>query len=188
MSYTLLFVCTANQCRSPMAQFLAQQRLSSHPSTQDWAVRSAGVHVADPMPIHPLAGAELTRRGLSPAGFASTLLTRELVSSSDLILTAETEHRSAVARLVPAAARKVFTILQFAALCRSLGPSSVDTSHAPGVALHEAALSKRGLRSRSESDDIPDPINRRRRAFRQCASTIESALSEILDPLVRNQN
>lgn len=37
---TLLFVCTGNTCRSPMAEALARKALADRP---DWRVLSAGI-------------------------------------------------------------------------------------------------------------------------------------------------
>ena len=50
--FNVLFVCTANQCRSPMAEQLLRVALAD--LGYQWHVESAGISVA-PGPAHPLA-------------------------------------------------------------------------------------------------------------------------------------
>jgi len=57
MSSSLLFVCTGNSCRSQMAEGFAQRRLGAAA-----LVASAGTEPA--VAVHPLAIAEMARRGI----------------------------------------------------------------------------------------------------------------------------
>ena len=51
----VLFVCTADQCRSPMAELLFQQALQHRGERPAWDVSSAGTFAPDGRPMHPLA-------------------------------------------------------------------------------------------------------------------------------------
>lgn len=181
-SFSLLFVCTANLCRSPTAEFLARQQMATVLPAEQWSIRSAGVRARAGEPVHPRSAEELLRRGVDVAGFRSTQLTPELIGQADIVLTAERVHRSAVVRTDPRAAGRTFTLLQFAELCRSV-PSLKVAPGTAGPALLSAALHQRGRKLDDGPTDIEDPIGRRRRRYRLCADTIENALNTIWAPL-----
>ena len=89
--FRLLFVCTGNTCRSPMAEVIARHRIAE----RGWAqvqVRSAGVGAWDGSPASGGALRAAAASGLDLSGHASTYLTPELVESSDLILTMSAGH------------------------------------------------------------------------------------------------
>jgi len=128
---TVLFVCHANICRSPMAE-----RLARHAGA-DIVALSAGTHALDGAPMHPGAAAILREWGVDAAGFASRALTADLVAGADLILTATRQQRAISVTLCPSALRRAFTIRQFGRLSAGLdaGPALPP---ATGLALPQA--------------------------------------------------
>ncbi len=89
--FRLLFVCTGNTCRSPMAEAIARRRIEQ----LGWAqvqVSSAGVGAWDGSPASGGAVRAAERSGLDLSTHTSTYLTPELVDSSDLILTMSASH------------------------------------------------------------------------------------------------
>ena len=84
--YRLLFVCTGNTCRSPMAEVIAHDLTASEPHRR-LEVRSAGVGAFPGSP--PSGGAVRTaaRHGIDLTEHRATLLTRREVEWADLILT-----------------------------------------------------------------------------------------------------
>ncbi|MGB1658416.1 MAG: low molecular weight protein arginine phosphatase [Longimicrobiales bacterium] len=89
--FRVLFVCTGNTCRSPMAEVIARHRIAE----RGWAqvqVRSAGVGAWDGSPASRGALRAAAASGLDLSGHTSTYLTPELVESSDLILTMSAGH------------------------------------------------------------------------------------------------
>lgn len=86
----LLFVCTGNTCRSPMAEALAKARL---PKT--WSVESAGLF-ADGSPIASHALAALSERGIQADGYQSKQLTQGLCEQADCIVCMTPSHREAL--------------------------------------------------------------------------------------------
>ena len=97
-TYNLLFVCSGNTCRSPLAEAIAaravQERGWSHV-----AVASAGTGASAGAPAAEHGRAVAAEHGLDLSGHASRPLTQELVEWADLILTMSSAHMFAVAEL-----------------------------------------------------------------------------------------
>jgi 2-C-methyl-D-erythritol 4-phosphate cytidylyltransferase len=93
--FRLLFVCTGNTCRSPMAEVLAH-RVVRERAWEQVEVRSAGVAAFPGAPASPGAMRAAAADGLDLDGHRSTPLTPELVAWADLILTMSASHLSGV--------------------------------------------------------------------------------------------
>lgn len=186
-AFRLLFVCTANRCRSPLAERLFRQALGrqmSGPSTRRWSIASAGTAVERGTTIHPQALTVLAERGADDRPASARQLTTQLITAADLVLTATRAHRAWVVSSLPAATRRTFTIQQFArfsAAGRSLtGSSTVDT----GAALMELAnvgrTSVQPLLERVEN--IADPAGYRTHVFRESADELAWCFEAMLGP------
>ena len=86
MAFTLLYVCTANLCRSPIAEYLTRELAAAQLSEERWVIGSAGVRATAGHPVHPRAAAELSRRGLDTDDFR--LGASECVAAADVVATA----------------------------------------------------------------------------------------------------
>lgn len=122
-TYNLLFVCTGNTCRSPLAEALARDHLRR----RGWAhveVASAGTHAeeGEPAAKHSVVVGE--RRGLDLAAHRSRPLTPELVAWADLILVMGAGHLTPVRWM--GGAEKVALIGDFAAGGDARGVSVPD--------------------------------------------------------------
>ena len=107
---TVLFVCTGNTCRSPMAEqiFNEQARgLSAH-------AISAGLDAKPGSPINPQAPVALTQLGYSPKEHSSTLVSTEAVEEADVILTFTEDQKVELGQRFPAVVEKLFTISEYA--------------------------------------------------------------------------
>ena len=114
---TILFVCSGNTCRSPMAESLARVTMAKKLGVAPDDLESKGVTIvsagAFAMPgtraaaqaveaVRPL-GADLTKHRSRP-------LSVELIHQADVIFTMSRSHSAAVTALVPSAAEKTMTL------------------------------------------------------------------------------
>lgn len=89
--FRLLFVCTGNTCRSPLAEALAREGARERGWTH-LEVRSAGVAAADGAPASDGSIGVARRHGLDLRNHRSQGLTAELADGADLILAMSPGH------------------------------------------------------------------------------------------------
>lgn len=87
----VLFLCTGNICRSPMAEALARQAFEAR-GRREITVCSAGTSASDGAPASEGAYLVGLEKGLDLSTHSSTHLTREVVESADLILAMSPHH------------------------------------------------------------------------------------------------
>lgn len=114
---TILFVCSGNTCRSPMAEAIARHYLAQRLQVPDAELEDRGVEVTSAgsyaMPgarATPQAEQVLREMGLDLGHHRSRPLTVELIHQADFIFTMSQSHAQAVAAMVPGAAEKVTTL------------------------------------------------------------------------------
>jgi protein-tyrosine phosphatase len=112
LARTVLFVCTGNTCRSPMAQAIAAHLWSrrgdtSAPGAVPTRFTSAGVGALDGEPTSPEALAALAALGVPGRSAPSRSLAPALIAEADAVFTMTAEHARAVVERFPDAAAKV---------------------------------------------------------------------------------
>lgn len=110
---SLLFVCTGNICRSPMAEWLFRKLLQDRP-LPEVHVRSAGFIALPGNPATHLATVVAGEHGVDLTQHRAQPLTSSLIREADLILVMEPGHRWELLYHRPEAAPKVFLLCHFA--------------------------------------------------------------------------
>lgn len=108
----LLFVCSGNTCRSPMAEVLMRRALEDG-HIEGVEVTSAGTDAFTGEAASANARAAVGERGLDLAGHRARRLDRGLIEEADLILTMTSRQKDRVVSLVPRAIEKTFTLKEF---------------------------------------------------------------------------
>lgn len=105
---TILFVCTGNTCRSPMAEAIARHLVDAAPIPGlVTTVKSAGAYAGPGAPATPEAIKAVESMGIRMHAHASTPLSRELVNEADAIFGLTRAHTDAILAIAPEAADKV---------------------------------------------------------------------------------
>ena len=113
IEYSVLFVCTGNTCRSPMAEGLAKKMLAEVKGVSvdvlegaGVRVRSAGVMSSGGSSASPQAVQAMQEVGVDLSGFRSSALSEDLIQDADVVYTMTANHRQAVLMLSPSAVEK----------------------------------------------------------------------------------
>lgn len=168
--FTILTVCTANICRSPLMEILLRDRLDP----KRFEIASAGVRGWEDAPIDSMVVLELARLGHEATRHHSRALDVHHVEQADLVLTAAREHRAAVLAMSPRALRKTFTLREFAALIAGSDATS----------LQDLVFEASRRRSTAPADlDVLDPYMREPEVHRQVADMIASTVDVVADRL-----
>jgi protein-tyrosine phosphatase len=117
---SILVICTANICRSPMVAALLADRLAAAGLADQVAVSSAGVFAEAGLPASATMRLRAGARGLDLDSHRSTLVTEAELAHADLILVMEEAHRKAIFYRAPFVLPKVFRLAELAGIHEDL--------------------------------------------------------------------
>lgn len=107
---SILLVCTANQCRSPLAEAQLRRYLSTQYPDQTWRIESAGTWASTGRGAHPDMRAAASEVGLDLANHRARNVESLVLADYDLILTMEQSHKEAIRIEFPAIRDRVYQL------------------------------------------------------------------------------
>jgi protein-tyrosine-phosphatase len=109
----ILFVCTANQFRSPIAVACLRRELENRADVYDWTIESAGTWTKNGSPPPKMvlqAGARLGLDGLDQ--HRSHQVDQNILTNADLVLVMETGHKEALISEFPYEKHKIYLLTE----------------------------------------------------------------------------
>lgn len=169
----LLFVCTANINRSPMAAALLRQRLDE--AGLDGQIASAGV-LEPGHPASPHAVATMAARGIDLRAHRTRRLSAEDVLGADLMLGMERRHVRAAAVLAPSALPKAFTLKEMVRRALAVGQRLPGEPLAAWIARVGEGRDTSVLARDDDQDTVADPLGGDLAAYEACADELDLLL------------
>ncbi|MFD6060020.1 arsenate reductase/protein-tyrosine-phosphatase family protein [Rhodococcus wratislaviensis] len=167
----VLFVCSGNVCRSPIAERLTHAYAHAH-DLPHLTAESAGVRALVGFPIEPVAARVIEGLGASADGFRARRLRPEMIKRADLVLAMTEQIRDRSMELLLGTSHCTFTLREARRIATDTGARTVA----------ELAVARREY---GEIDDanISDPVGLGEAAFTQVGDRIAAELMPLLDAL-----
>jgi protein-tyrosine phosphatase len=173
--YRILVLCTANRCRSPIAEALLARHLATAGVLA--AVRSAGI-LEPGQAAWPEAAAVMAERDVDLSAHASRRMERVEVAGADVVLGMTREHVREAVALDPRSFKRTFTLKELVRRAEELPRQGAFGDWLEALAAHRQVTELLGS---SPIDDIADPIGMPMRAFRATAAEIDELAARLVD-------
>jgi protein-tyrosine phosphatase len=173
---SILFVCTANICRSVMAQAMLSARLAAQGTPAD--VASAGVMAGGQRPPDAVVSV-LAARGLDVSGHRSHRVTAADLAAADLVLGLAREHVRQATVLRPDSWPRAFTLRELVRRGRGAGPRAPGDPLAGWLAGAAAGRNRRALLGVDQADDVADPYGGPLSGYQATARLLDELTAEL---------
>jgi protein-tyrosine phosphatase len=174
----VLFLCTGNICRSPMAEAMLAYRLAQ--LGVDARVTSAGLLDNDMVPPYE-ALAVLADMGLDTSGHRSRRMTVAMLEAADVVIGMARRHVHEAITLAPSVWPKTFTLKELVRRGGWVGPREPGQPFDEWLAKIHAGRTRSDLIGSSSDDDVPDPIGLSRRVYERTAMEIDGLIAGLMD-------
>ena len=172
----MLVLCTANSCRSVLAEELLAAQLTELGVTA--RVSSAGLGPPG-WPALPEVVELLSARGIDVTWHRSIQANADVLNAADLVLAMTREHLRFAAVTAPATWPRTFTLRELVRLGSRIGPRAARQSLAAWLGLAHANRERRDLLGDRETDDIADPIGGPPDAFAALATELQILIAHL---------
>ena len=174
----ILLVCTANMCRSPMAQAILAGMLAQRGIAAE--VISAGLLQAG-QPMAPEAIEALRGEGAAMGSYRSRSLLAEDVAWADLVLGMAREHVREVVVLVPEAWDYTFTLKELVRRGEAHDRRSAGQTLQMWLAEVGAGRDRSDLLGAARVDDVADPMGGPPARFSETAAELRDLCRQLMN-------
>lgn len=173
---SILFLCTANICRSPMAEILLRAALSA--GCPELVIRSAGF-LSEGSSADKRSVWAMEKLGLQLTAHVSAHVSSAVEPMPDLVLVMAREHLRMLSDVEPSVLKRAFTLKEFVRLAGIEGERHQAEPLSDYVGRVAAGRSVSAITSSGHEEDIADPVGHRKAAFWRCASELKELVSEL---------
>ncbi|RFA08321.1 hypothetical protein B7R54_03095 [Subtercola boreus] len=178
---SILFICTGNICRSPLAAQVLEHELTGAAAGGRVTVLSRGTHARVGEPMDPPAAKQSEALGGDSSSHLASQLVEADLAGADLVVTMTLAQRASAARMLPAASKKSVTLLELQRMIDHLasesGASPARSDSPLGGLANLLAQRSAVPPPRHEADlDIPDPFRRSSGTHVRVAREIQAAV------------
>jgi protein-tyrosine-phosphatase len=174
----ILLLCTANACRSVMAQALLSARLAARGVAVP--VASAGLLGSGRTPP-PEVVSVMAAMGIDVTDHRSRTVTADDLAAAGLILGLTREHVRHAAVLLPAAWPRTFTIRELLRRGRQAGARAPDEPLAHWLTRAADGRRREDLLGSHPADDVADPAGGPLREYQATADTLDRLTRDLVE-------
>jgi protein-tyrosine phosphatase len=172
----VLFVCTGNLHRSPMAAVLFELRVRERGCALE--VGSAGFAAAgQPAPASVVSA--VAERGADLADHRSRVVDAGMIAGSELVVGMTRQHLVELAACTGERWTRCFTLAEIVERGRATGPRRAGETLAAWVARAHHGRTRPGVLGLRLSDDVEDPIGMRPAGVRRVRDRIDGLVGEL---------
>ncbi len=124
--FKIIFVCTANICRSPMAEVILEKLIRDNGLEEVMEVESCGTWAVEGRPASSLAQLVAKEHGFDLSAHRSQPVSLNLVKTADLILCMTPSHKTDLVQIFPHLDSKILLLKEFAREKKPLNPAIAD--------------------------------------------------------------
>ncbi len=175
----VLLLCTANQCRSPMAEALLRHRLDEQ--GVDATVSSAGLYPSG-SPATAEAMQVMADRGLDLEEHRSRQVEAGLLAKADLVIAMTREHVREVAVIEAGSLHRTFTLKELVRSGLDTGPRRQGESVVAWLGRAGAGRRREALLGvgHDPTYDIDDPVGRPLAVYQVTAAELEDLIDRLV--------
>jgi protein-tyrosine phosphatase len=133
----LLFVCTANRFRSPLATYYFNDQVQKNNLSSEIFAESAGTWTRNGLPATKDAQRLAEMVGIDLSHHRSREVSKEILQKADVILVMEAGHKEAIVHEFPVVANHVYLLSEAAKGIAFDIPDPYMTDESPGSVAHE---------------------------------------------------
>ena len=172
----ILFVCTGNICRSPMAEVMLRHALTSRACAADIEIASSGTWAYDGSPATVAAVDAMRARGIDASAHLSRPVVREELEEADLIVVMTSVHVREVLDVAPDVRSKLVML-------KELVEMKGDYEGATGTEERLRRLLDAERPKPRRSLDVDDPMGLPLMAYERCADDLDRGVNALVEVL-----